>query len=89
MRACAPVEMITRAARYSLGRRPTRRTGAGERSTRSTRGDELGAEALGLLAELHHQLGAHDPVGEAGEVLDVGGEHQLAAGLSRATARPR
>ena len=43
-------------------------------------GDELGAEALGLLAELHHELGAHDPVGEAGVVLDVGGEHQLPAG---------
>ena len=44
-------------------------------------GEELGAEALGLLAELDHQLRAHDPVGEAGEVLDVGGEHQLPAGL--------
>ena len=43
-------------------------------------GDELGAEALGLLAELHHQLGAEDAVGEAGVVLDVGGEHELAAG---------
>ena len=43
-------------------------------------GDELGAEALGLLAELRHELGAEDPVGEAGVVLDVGGEHQLAAG---------
>ena len=44
-------------------------------------GDELGPEALGLLAEVQHQFGAHDPVGEAGEVLDVGGEHELAAGL--------
>ena len=44
-------------------------------------GADLGAEARGLLAEAHHQLGAHDPLGEAGEVLDLGGEHQLAAGL--------
>ena len=43
-------------------------------------GDELGAEPLGLLAELHHELGAEDAVGEAGKVLDVGGEHELAAG---------
>ena len=43
-------------------------------------GDEPGAEALGLLAEPRHQLGAHDAVGEAGVVLDVGGEHELAAG---------
>ena len=55
------------------------------------RGEELGAEAGGLLAEVHHQLGAHDALGEAGEVLDLGGEHQLAAGLvaGAATARPR
>ena len=44
-------------------------------------GEELGAEAGGLLAEAHHQLGAHDALGEAGEVLDLGGEHELAAGL--------
>ena len=43
-------------------------------------GDELGAEALGLLPELHHQLRAQDAVGEPGEVLDVGGEHELPAG---------
>ena len=42
-------------------------------------GDELGTEALRLLAELHHQLGPEDAVGEAGEVLDVGGEHELPA----------
>ena len=44
-------------------------------------GEELGAEAGGLLPEAHHELGAHDALGEAGEVLDLGGEHQLAAGL--------
>ena len=49
-------------------------------------GEELGAEAAGLLAAAHHQLGAHDALGEAGEVLDLGREHQLAAGLvARAT----
>ena len=43
-------------------------------------GEELRAEAGRLLAELHHELGAHDAVGEAGEFLDVGGQHELAAG---------
>jgi hypothetical protein len=43
-------------------------------------GDQLGAEALGLLAQVVHQLRAHDAVGEAGEVLDVGRVHQRPAG---------
>ena len=43
-------------------------------------GDELGAEARGLLPEQHHELGPEDAVGEAGEVLDVGRQHELAAG---------
>ena len=47
-------------------------------------GDQLGAEALGLLAQVVHQLRAHDAVGEAGEVLDLGGVHQRAAGGDRA-----
>ena len=51
------------------------------------RGEELGAEAGGLLAAAHHQLGAHDALGEPGEVLDLGGEHQLAAGLIAGAAR--
>jgi hypothetical protein len=42
--------------------------------------DVLGAEAGRLGAELLHQLGAHDPVGETGIVLDIGGEHELPAG---------
>ena len=42
----------------------------------------LGAEAPGLLAHAVHQLGAEDPFGEAGEVLDVGGDGELAAGLA-------
>ena len=44
-------------------------------------GEELGAEPLGLLAHVVHQLGAHDAVREAGEVLHLGGGHQRAAGL--------
>ena len=46
--------------------------------------EDLGAEALGLLLHLGHEVGALDALGEAGEVLDVGGVHQLAAGLDRA-----
>ena len=43
-------------------------------------GDELGAEALGLGAHVVHEVGAHDAVREAGEVLDLGRVHQRAAG---------
>ena len=35
----------------------------------------------GLRLHVHHELGAHDPVGKAGKVLDLGGQHELAAGL--------
>ena len=42
--------------------------------------EELGAEARGLLAHLFHEFGTHDPVDEAGIVLDLGRQHQLAAG---------
>ena len=51
--------------------------------------DDLGAEALGLLLHLGHEVRAHDALGEAGEVLDVGGVHQLAAGLDRAGDQQR
>src|SRR5262249_45260715 len=43
--------------------------------------DEAGPEALGLSAELAHHLCAHDPLGVARVVLDVGGVLQLAAPL--------
>ena len=43
-------------------------------------GDDGGAAALGLLAQVVHQSAAHDAVWEAGEVLDVGGRGELAAG---------
>ena len=42
--------------------------------------DDVAAEALGLLAERGHQLGALDAVREARVVLDVARDHQLAAG---------
>jgi hypothetical protein len=38
---------------------------------------DLGAEARRLLLEPLHHLGAEQSVGEAREVLDVGGQHQL------------
>ncbi len=38
------------------------------------------AEALGLGAHVGHQRRAVDTLGEAGEVLDLAGDHQLAAG---------
>ena len=44
-------------------------------------GDEPGAEALGLGAELVHHLRPHDPLGVARVVLDVGGVLELAAPL--------
>ena len=44
-------------------------------------GDELGAEALGLAAEVLHHLRPHHPVRVAGVVLDVARDHQLAAPL--------
>ncbi|MEY2755891.1 MAG: hypothetical protein RJB65_2249 [Actinomycetota bacterium] len=50
-------------------------------------GEELGTETGRLLAHAHHQLGTHDSLGEAGEVLDLGGQHQLSAGLVARAAR--
>jgi len=43
--------------------------------------DDAGADLLGLRLHLLHQPGALDDVGEAGVVLHVGGDGQLAAGL--------
>lgn len=43
-------------------------------------GDDFGAEALGLGAHAVHELLAHDALGEAGEVFDLGGGGELAAG---------
>ena len=80
-RALAPVATITACARYSS--RPTQtRNGRSEKSTFVTSSViELGAEALGLAAEVGHHLGPDDAVGVAGVVLDVARDHQLAAPL--------
>lgn len=43
-------------------------------------GDDLGAESDGLLSHVLHELGAHDSVGEAGEVLNLSGSGELTAG---------
>ena len=47
-------------------------------------GKQLGAESLGLLAELVHQVWPDDAIRKAGKVLDVRGVHQGAAGRHRA-----
>ena len=51
---------------------PVQAAVAGELDLGHVVGLEPRAEALRLIAELLHQLGAHDPLGEAGVVLDVG-----------------
>ena len=43
--------------------------------------DDLGAEPLGLRAQLRHQVGPHDAVAIPGPVLDHRGQHQLTAGF--------
>src|SRR5579884_2729985 len=48
-------------------------------TARDVVGKELGAEALGLAAEVGHHLGPHHAVRVAGVVLDVARDHQLAA----------
>ena len=42
--------------------------------------DQTGPPADCLGLHFVHQLRPHDPVGKAGEVLNVGGGHQLTAG---------
>ena len=51
----------------------------GEVDARDVVGEELGAEPLGLAAEVLHHHRPHDAVGVARVVLDVRGDHQLAA----------
>jgi hypothetical protein len=78
----APVATIRALPVYSRSSTQTR-NGGPARSTfvARVRGDELGPEALRLLAHLAHQLRAEDAGREPRVVLDVGGEHELAAGL--------
>src|SRR5580704_3109360 len=52
-------------------------------------GNKLGAEPLGLLAQLVHQVRPENTVGEAGKVLDVGCVHQRAARCHRALENER
>jgi hypothetical protein len=52
-------------------------------------GDELGPEPLGLAAHVVHELGAHDAVTEAGEVLDLGRVHERTAGRDRSLEHQR
>ena len=69
-------------ARRRRGRRPRpRRAGSTGRPGWPSRSRSRRRSAPPAARMPHHQLGAHDPVGEAGVVLDVGGQHQLAAGL--------
>ena len=41
--------------------------------------DDFGLEALGVCLHARHQVRAHQPVGVARPVVDLGGGHQLAA----------
>ena len=83
---------VARAHRQDHGLRPVRGAAAvgddldvaGQVDVGDVVGDQLGAELLGLLAQVVHQRRAHDAVGETGEVLDVGGGHQGATGGHRA-----
>ena len=50
-------------------------------------GEERRAEALGLVAEVDHELGTHQALREARVVLDLGGLHQLATGLDALDAQ--
>ena len=78
---CAPVDTMIGVGLELALADPDAERALGEVDTRHLLREELGTEPLGLGAEVHHQLRSHDPVGEAGVVLDVGGEHQLPAGL--------
>ena len=42
---------------------------------------DVGAETLGLLLEVGHELRSVHPLGIAGEILDLGGRGELAARL--------
>ena len=80
-RAVAPVATMTDSARYSSSPTKTRERPLGEVDARDVVSDELGAEALGLAAELGHHLRAEHAVRIAGIVLDVARDHELAAPL--------
>ena len=82
----APVETMTsgpgRWARRRRGRRPRPRTGRAERSTLVTFSVRISAPKRSACSRKSTiSSGPMIAVGEAGEVLDLGGEHELAAGL--------
>ena len=78
----APIARITRLGEVLVVADPDALDAAvGELDPGGVVGDEAGAEALRLIAELLHQLRAHDPLGEARVVLDVGRVLKLAAPL--------
>ena len=72
--------MMIVCAAYSTSPTQTRFGFDGEVDAVGVGRHELRAEAHRLLAELRHELGTEDPGRETREVLDVGGEHELAAG---------
>ena len=78
-RALAPVATMTRVGGVLvvLGPQPERR--CAEIDLGDVDEVQHRAEALGLQAEVLHQFGPHDPLREAGVVLDLGRQHQLAA----------
>ena len=78
--ADAPVATMTDWARYSVPRAQIRNGRSGEVDPVDVDVDDPRPEPLGLGAERGHQVGALDAVREARVVLDVAGEHQLAAG---------
>jgi len=62
---------------------------AGEVDVGDVVSDQLGPETLRLLAQVVHEVGSHDAVREAREVLYIGGVHQRATSCHRALEHQR
>ena len=78
-RALAPVATMTARERYSSSPTQTR-NGCSEKSTRVTSSVTYSAPNRSAWRRKSDIIsGPHDPVGVAGVVLDVAGDHQLAA----------
>ena len=71
----------------SSSRIQTRNGRCGEVDRGDLLGDDLGAEPAACGPHVGHQVGAHDAVREAGEVLDLGRQHELTARLVARTRR--
>ena len=78
-RAFAPVATITRLGPVLVVADPDPEGPLREVDLRHVVGDELGAEALGLLAEVLHHLRPEHAARVARVVLDVARDHELAA----------